>query len=125
MVRYRGAYIRHPVPHFFMSPKPAIRGKPIDSQTRCVHFHSEKDIVAIKFRCCNHYYPCHQCHEENAGHTAVVWPRSDWDTPAVLCGACGGELTIREYFSCGDTCPACHAAFNPNCRLHYNLYFEP
>jgi uncharacterized CHY-type Zn-finger protein len=43
---------------------------------------------------------------------------------ALLCGACGAELTIREYLNYQAVCPACRARFNPRCELHYHLYFE-
>jgi uncharacterized CHY-type Zn-finger protein len=43
---------------------------------------------------------------------------------AVLCGNCGNEMTINTYLSSNNRCPSCQAAFNPNCSLHYHLYFE-
>ena len=43
---------------------------------------------------------------------------------AVLCGACGTQLTVRQYLACDNRCPACAAPFNPGCRLHYRFYFE-
>jgi uncharacterized CHY-type Zn-finger protein len=52
-----------------------------------------------------------------------VWPKAAWDERAVLCGVCGGQLTVRDYLACENRCPACDAAFNPGCRLHYHLYF--
>ncbi len=95
----------------------------MDGQTRCSHYHSKLDIVAIKFKCCGKYYPCHACHEETAGHAAEIWPEADWDEKAVLCGVCGAEMTINEYLRGGDRCAACRAAFNPGCRSHHRLYF--
>ncbi|PZR37259.1 MAG: hypothetical protein DI538_12780 [Azospira oryzae] len=106
------------------TPPPAISGKPIDEFTRCVHYHSANDIIAIKFKCCNTYYPCYSCHEETADHAAQVWPIAEYDTTAILCGQCQHELTIDEYMNAGNQCPHCTAAFNPNCSLHYHLYFE-
>ena len=104
--------------------RPAIHGRDVDPQTRCAHWHSPIDIIALKMRCCGGYYACRECHDEIAGHDAVVWPSAEWDQPAVLCGACGTELTVRTYLDCGNRCPACAAAFNPGCPLHYHLYFE-
>jgi uncharacterized CHY-type Zn-finger protein len=101
-----------------------IHGKPVDEQTRCVHFNAERDIMAIKFKCCGEYYPCFSCHEESAGHNAVVWPKDEWNEKAILCGVCNHEMTINEYFSSDNRCPKCGALFNPNCSLHYHLYFE-
>jgi len=100
-----------------------IFGKMIDDETRCVHYHSPLDIVAIRFACCLEYYPCHQCHEETARHPAVPWPKSAWKTKAILCGKCKQELTIEEYLST-DRCLYCHHPFNPGCRKHASFYFE-
>lgn len=101
-----------------------ILGRPVDEQTRCVHYHSELDVVAIKFKCCGEFYPCHSCHDECAGHPAEQWPLDEYDEPAVLCGVCGTVLTIAEYLGADDCCPSCGAPFNPGCRLHTHLYFE-
>lgn len=101
-----------------------IRGRPVDEQTRCVHYRTPLDVIAIKFRCCREYYPCHLCHEETAGHPAEQWPVEEYDAAAVLCGVCRTELTVREYLAVED-CPRCGAEFNPGCRLHTELYFEP
>ena len=43
---------------------------------------------------------------------------------AILCGACGATLTIRQYMQGDSCCPACGAHFNPGCRSHYHLYFQ-
>lgn len=101
-----------------------IYGKPVDQQTRCVHWHSQLDVIAIKFKCCEKYYPCFSCHEETADHKPEVWPRAEFDSKGILCGVCGTELTINEYMDSDNTCPNCRAAFNPSCSKHYNLYFE-
>jgi uncharacterized CHY-type Zn-finger protein len=103
---------------------PHVKGKSIDDQTRCVHYHSPVDVIAIKFKCCGEYYPCYYCHEEEAEHQAKVWYKNEWDTRAILCGVCKNELTIHEYLACSDRCPFCNASFNPNCNKHYHLYFQ-
>ncbi|PJJ61458.1 putative CHY-type Zn-finger protein [Compostimonas suwonensis] len=100
-----------------------MHGPVVDDQTRCVHYHSELDVVAIRFVCCDRYFPCFECHAETADHEARRWPRSSWHERAVLCGVCGEELTIADY-RLVDACPSCAAAFNPGCRLHAHLYFE-
>lgn len=102
-----------------------VYGVEVDSQTRCKHYHSEVDIIAIRFPCCDRYYPCYECHEEVADHPAARWERGQWDEKAILCGACGHELTIREYMAGGSACPKCKASFNEGCRNHYHFYFEP
>jgi len=101
-----------------------VFGKSVDDQTRCVHWHSQLDIIAIKFKCCDKYYPCFSCHEEEADHAHEVWPKGEFDEKAILCGACGHELGIREYMDSDNTCPNCQASFNPGCSNHYHLYFE-
>lgn len=100
-----------------------VRGAVVDEQTRCAHYASELDVVAIRFYCCREYYPCHQCHAEAAGHPARTWPRKLWDQPAVLCGVCRSELSVEEYLGADSSCPRCAAAFNPGCSLHQHLYF--
>jgi uncharacterized CHY-type Zn-finger protein len=104
--------------------RPAVLGQDLDPQTRCAHWHSPLDVIAIRMKCCEAYYACRECHDALANHPTTVWPRAEWDRPAVLCGVCGHELSVREYMDCGDRCPTCGAAFNPGCRSHYHLYFE-
>lgn len=103
----------------------SIKGFPTDAQTRCIHYHSPLDIIAIKMKCCNTYYPCIHCHEEAAGHAAERWPKDAFDTAAVLCGSCKNEMSIAQYLNCNYHCPFCEAAFNPKCSNHNHLYFEP
>ena len=107
-----------------MSPRPDVHGVDLDPQTRCAHWHGALDIVALKLRCCGAYYACRDCHDALADHPARVWPRSEWGASAVLCGACGSQMSVRQYLACGDRCPACAAPFNPGCKLHRHLYFE-
>ena len=94
------------------------------NQTRCIHYHSPLDIIAIKFKCCDTYYSCFYCHEETADHAPQRWEKEEWDEKAILCGACETELTIREYLDCNYSCPSCKAPFNPGCSNHNHLYFE-
>jgi len=101
-----------------------VYGKSIDKQTRCKHWHSELDVIAIKFKCCDKYYPCFSCHKEVVKHEHQVWPRSEFDQNAVLCGVCGHELSIKDYMNANNICPNCQAMFNPGCSNHYYLYFE-
>jgi uncharacterized CHY-type Zn-finger protein len=101
-----------------------VAGIEVDPRTRCAHWRSARDVIAIKMRCCDVYYACKDCHEALAGHAIRTWPREEWDEKAVLCGACGHEMSVREYLGCANTCPACAAAFNPGCREHYRFYFE-
>ncbi|MGB6190958.1 MAG: CHY zinc finger protein [Terracidiphilus sp.] len=105
-------------------PRPEVRGIDVDGKTRCAHYHSALDVIAIKMACCGTYYACKECHDAVAGHAAKVWSRAEWDARAILCGVCGDELTIREYIVCGSACPRCGTHFNPGCRKHYHFYFE-
>ncbi|MEO9247211.1 CHY zinc finger protein [Citricoccus nitrophenolicus] len=102
---------------------PRILGSPVDDQTRCVHYRTELDVIAIRFWCCGEYYPCHLCHAEGAGHAARPWPLAEQGTEAILCGVCRRELPISTYRTV-DACPHCAAPFNPGCTLHAGLYFE-
>lgn len=105
--------------------RPNVRGVDLDPESRCIHYHTPMDIIAIRMKCCGVYYACKDCHEAMAGHAMEAWPQSEWEQPAVLCGACGTELTIQEYLGCRNQCPECGAGFNPGCRHHYDCYFEP
>ncbi|NHX34850.1 MULTISPECIES: CHY zinc finger protein [Halolamina] len=125
-----------------------VRGVDVGPETRCRHYDSELDVIAIRFPCCGTFYPCYECHlaavdheperwGEDAGpaengsaaeRTAVEDPGSAERTAAeeanaVLCGVCGTVLTVAEYVDCDDRCPNCRAAFNPGCRRHYDRYF--
>lgn len=102
---------------------PQVYGKTVDEHTRCVHYSTELDIIAIRFACCKKYYPCHLCHGETADHTGQQWPREKWDQNAILCGMCWSQLTVESYRS-ADSCPECAAPFNPRCAAHSSYYFE-
>jgi uncharacterized CHY-type Zn-finger protein len=105
-------------------PRPRVSGIDVDAETRCAHYNKPVDIIAIKMKCCDVYYACKDCHATLANHAIEVWPRSEWESAAVLCGACGTELSIRQYLDSSNVCPGCGAQFNPGCRNHYHFYFE-
>lgn len=100
-----------------------VVGCNVDDQTRCAHYHTDRDVIAIKFACCETYYPCFRCHDACTDHEAEQWPPEAFDELAVLCGVCGSELTIQAYLDCDHECPNCEAAFNPGCRRHVERYF--
>jgi uncharacterized CHY-type Zn-finger protein len=100
-----------------------VTGVDVDAQTRCTHYNTELDVIAIKFKCCGRWFPCFQCHQTQAGHTAEMWPSAFLNEEAILCGVCGEKQTIRDYINGNSTCPACQARFNPGCADHYHLYF--
>ena len=101
-----------------------VRGVDVGPETRCAHYHGPQDIVAVRFPCCQAFYPCFACHEEATDHEAQRWPADQFDVPAVLCGECQAVLTIQQYLDADNTCLSCGAAFNPNCARHYDRYFE-
>ncbi len=101
-----------------------VDGINIDGETRCAHYHSEFDVIAIKFACCNRYFPCHLCHEALADHSIIRRPEKRFEEFCVLCGRCGRLLTATEYLNSSSSCPNCTGAFNPGCALHRHLYFE-
>ncbi len=101
-----------------------IKGKSVDANTRCAHYRSDVDIIAIKFKCCGEWFPCFECHTETAVHKAEVWSKNEFDEKAILCGNCGHQLKINEYLNCNSICPQCESVFNPNCAKHYDLYFD-
>lgn len=101
-----------------------VYGKTVDDETRCVHYQTQVDIIAIKFYCCQTYFPCYKCHDEYQNHPKKLWPKANFDQKAILCGVCKNELTIQDYLNCHSTCPNCHSNFNPGCQLHSHLYFE-
>lgn len=111
------------------SPATVVDGTPVygvdvDSETRCAHYDSERDVIAIRFACCGDYYPCLECHDELTDHTQDVWAADEFDERGVLCGVCGTELRIREYLDADSSCSTCDAAFNPGCRTHWPAYFD-
>ena len=101
-----------------------VLGKTVDAETRCEHYATPLDVIAIRFVCCSEYYPCHLCHAECADHPAEQWPAAQRDHEAILCGVCRSELTIDAYLGV-DACPSCAAPFNPGCKLHQDYYFQP
>jgi len=101
-----------------------VRGPAIDSQTRCIHYGSPLDVVALRAPCCDVWHPCHLCHAAVADHPLEVIPRSEHHLPAALCGVCRATMTVPEYLA-ADACPSCGAAFNPGCAAHAHLYFAP
>ena len=85
---------------------PSFTALKLDPETRCAHWHSPLDVIAIKMKCCGVYYACKDCHDALAGHAAEVWPRDEWEQPAVLCGVCGTEMSVRQYLGCANRCPS-------------------
>ncbi|QHS74511.1 Hot13p [Saccharomyces paradoxus] len=105
----------------------AIYGKTVDDQSRCVHWHLPKDVIAIKFKCCDRYYACFECHQELNSHPIERYDlRDDANKYLIICGVCRHEMTFAEYHDNNSNliCPSCASPFNPGCKLHYHLYFR-
>jgi len=90
----------------------------------CIHYRSEKDVIAIRMKCCQKFYACIQCHREMETHPAQPYSSAEFETRAVLCRKCGALLTIRAYLTCNFRCRGCGTAFNPGCQNHYHYYFQ-
>ncbi len=101
-----------------------VKGKLVNARAGCIHYHSAADVIAIKFKCCQEYYPCYYCHEELSGHSSEKWETNEFSIKAVLCGVCENEMTIEQYLSCNYQCPLCKSRFNRNCSRHNHLYFD-
>ncbi|GMM35233.1 Hot13 protein [Saccharomycopsis crataegensis] len=100
-----------------------VCGLLVDRQTRCVHYHSPLDIVALKFKCCKTFYPCHQCHP--LSHMVRRYNNKDLEhETVVLCGQCHRGLKFNEYANGEYRCKYCDCDFNPKCEGHHKLYFD-
>lgn len=100
-----------------------VYGFTVDDEMRCIHYQTKKDIIAIKFKCCNKYYPCYKCHAEAENHEAVLWKNTEHHEKAVLCGIYSREHTIDEYLHTTH-CLNCDSLFNEACEFHYHFYWE-
>lgn len=99
-----------------------VQGAVVDAQARCVHYRSDLDVVALRFRCCGDWYPCVRCHDAAVSHPREVWEAEAADRHAAMCGRCGMTLSISQYRR-STACPACGAGFNPRCAGHHAMYF--
>lgn len=100
-----------------------LRGVAVGPETRCAHYDGPRDVIAIRFACCEVYYPCVECHAATTAHSATPWPHSRRHEPTVLCGVCGRTMSAVAYLQADHICPHCEAAFNPGCATHHDRYF--
>lgn len=99
----------------------ARRGVDLDSQGRCAHYFTVRDVVLNQCATCRDYFGCHRCHEELTDH---LFGRVDKREPAaVMCGACGRTMGYAQYAGAPE-CPGCGHAFNPGCAAHAHLYWR-
>lgn len=101
----------------------SLRGVDVDNETRCVHYHTARDVIAIRFPCCETFFPCFECHETCCEHEAERWPPDRFTERAILCGVCRKRLPIESYLESEHRCPNCEARFNPRCADHWERYF--
>lgn len=104
-------------------PQGQVGGSVVDDETRCAHYASPLDVVAIRFHCCGRWYPCLHCHAEAEDHPVLPWPAARREAQALLCGVCRHRFSIAEYLDT-DRCTACAARFNPGCGRHHPAYFD-
>jgi uncharacterized CHY-type Zn-finger protein len=96
-------------------------------QSRCAHWHSELDVLALRSPCCDKFYACASCHDELEDHALQPWPAGTaLSTQALLCGVCETAFSAGEYLGGGGCCPrpSCAAPFNPGCKGHWPIYFS-
>ncbi|ELU77989.1 CHY zinc finger [Streptococcus pneumoniae PNI0076] len=48
----------------------------VDKQTRCIHYHSKLDIIALQCYDCKKYYACYRCHDSLENHPFEPYPLS-------------------------------------------------
>ncbi|WP_438835700.1 CHY zinc finger protein [Streptococcus pluranimalium] len=46
-----------------------FKGIVIDDNSRCQHYHSSQNIVALKYADCHSYYACYKCHGAMESHS--------------------------------------------------------
>ncbi|MFL4356214.1 CHY zinc finger protein [Streptococcus uberis] len=95
-------------------------GMALDEQSRCYHYHSENDIVALKCQSCQKYYACYHCHDSLEDHLFVA--TNSQESYPVMCGVCQHLLSLKDYQK--GYCIFCQNPFNPKCSLHYDVYFK-
>jgi uncharacterized CHY-type Zn-finger protein len=100
-----------------------LRGIAVDPDTRCAHYDGPRDVIAIRFACCDVYHPCFKCHRETTAHDPTRLPANEKHEPAVLCGVCGHTMTPAAYLQADHACPSCNTDFNPGCAAHRDRYF--
>lgn len=94
------------------------QGLLVDDEGRCIHYHSEKDIVSLQCYECKKYYAC-----SIETHVFSPYPLALSEDRPILCGVCKRTMTFQEYQK-QMTCPYRSAPFNPDCKQHYSYYFK-
>ncbi|MGT2742852.1 CHY zinc finger protein [Streptococcus plurextorum] len=97
-----------------------IKGLELDSAGRCLHYHTDLDIVALQCQICQAFYACYLCHDALEEHPFE--PHDIDNTKPIFCGNCKTYLSFEDYHQ--GSCPSCQHRFNPNCKKHYSIYFK-
>lgn len=98
-----------------------IYGINTDKEGRCVHYHSDVDVIANKCAKCQKFYACYKCHDELEDHPFE--PVDSDEEATAMCGVCGKLYSYKEY-SCLSKCTECSHGFNPRCSLHKSVYVK-
>ncbi|CAB4030642.1 RING finger and CHY zinc finger domain-containing 1, partial [Paramuricea clavata] len=107
--QYNGSSQRHPDDHFH-----GPRNGNLQDNWLCNHY---KRRCLVKFECCNKYWACHRCHnnESTCGRKKL----KSRDTTMVKCVECGKEQQFGEN---GQFCVSCDTQFaNFYCGLCKHL----
>ena len=96
-----------------------IHGIEVDKEGRCIHYHSEMDVIANKCAKCKKFYACYKCHDELENHSFE--PVDPEEENTVMCGSCGKQFSYIEYAGL-TKCTACSHSFNPCCSVHKKIY---
>ena len=80
--------------------EPAIEGLELTKHggSRCAHWHSELDVLALQAPCCGKFYACASCHDACEDHALEPWPAdTPVSQPALMCGVCRHRYSIETY----------------------------
>lgn len=102
--------------------KTTIWGNILDTAGRCVHWHSDRDVIANRCATCGKFYACYECHQAYESHPFGRYA-AQTQQKIVLCGVCGLQMTYAHYEAI-DQCESCGDLFNPGCSLHKHLYVQ-
>lgn len=91
--------------------KTTIWGNILDTAGRCVHWHSDRDVIANRCATCGKFYACYECHQAYESHPFGRYA-AQTQQKIVLCGVCGLQMTYAHYEAI-DQCESCGALFNP------------
>ena len=88
------------------------RGEDYDNQWLCSHY---KRRCYVKFACCEQFWPCHRCHnnQSSCGRKKL----KSRDTQQIKCSACGEEQPVCRYLKIDSCVIAFLIVTFPNSRM--------